>query len=172
MIARQLIRLLKRFEVRCLVYDPFVTEKEVADLGAELCSLQEIFQRSDVVSIHTPLLPETRGMIKGRMIDAMKPGATLINTARGGVIQQDEFIEVMSRRADLTAVLDVLEVEPPPPGNSVVRLPNVWITPHIAGSLGPECRRLGRVMVEELSRYLAGEPLHWTITQEFSSRMA
>jgi phosphoglycerate dehydrogenase-like enzyme len=172
MIARRLIQLLKPFDVRCVVYDPYVTESEMKELGVELCSLHEIFERSDVISIHTPLLPETRGMIRGKMVEAMKPGATLINTARGGVIQQDEIAEVLSQRADLTAVLDVLDVEPPARGTPLIQLPNVWVTPHIAGSLGPECRRLGRAMVEELGRYLAGEPLLWKITEEFAARLA
>jgi phosphoglycerate dehydrogenase-like enzyme len=172
MIARRLIQLLKPFDVRCLVYDPFVTESEMNELGVELCSLQEIFDLSDVVSIHTPLLPETRGMIRGQMVEAMKPGATLVNTARGAVIRQDELADVMARRGDLTAVLDVLDAEPPPAGLALLQLPNVWVTPHIAGSLGPECRRLGRAMVEELGRYLAGEPLQWQITEDFASKLA
>jgi len=172
MIARRVIQLLKPFDVRCVVYDPYLTESEINDLGVELCSLQKIFEWSDVVSIHTPLLPETQGMIRGNMVEAMKPQATLINTARGGVIRQDEMAEVLSRRTDLTAVLDVLEVEPPLRGTPLLQLPNVWATPHIAGSLGPECRRLGRSMVEELGRYLAGEPLLWQITEEFAARLA
>ena len=172
MIARRLIHLLKPFEVRCLVYDPFVNEKEMSDIGAELCSLQDIFEQSDVVSIHTPLLPETRGLVRGRLIEAMKPGATLINTARGGLIHELEFMEAMSRRQDLTAVLDVLDVEPPLRGTTLLQIPNVWVTPHIAGSLGPECRRLGGAMADELGRYLSGKPLLWQITQDFATRMA
>jgi len=172
MTARRLIELLKPFEVRCLAYDPYVTEKEMSELGVELCSLQELFERSDVVSIHTPLLPETRGLIRGKLVEKMKPGATLVNTARGPVVRQDELAEVLGRRTDLTAVLDVLDVEPPPRGLPLLGLPNVWVTPHIAGSLGPECRRLGSVMVEELARYLSGEPLLWPITESFAARLA
>jgi phosphoglycerate dehydrogenase-like enzyme len=172
MIARQLVQLLKAFDVRCLVYDPFVTEEEMADLGAELCSLQEVFEQSDVVSLHTPLLPETRGMVRGRLIESMKPGSTLINTARGGLIHELEFAEVMLRRPDLTAVLDVLDVEPPARDLALLRIPNVWVTPHIAGSLGPECRRLGLAMADELARYLSGQSLLWQITEDFVTRMA
>ena len=172
MVARRLVQLLKPFDVHCLVYDPYVTEGEMAELGLELCSLQQIFERSDVVSIHTPLLPETAGFINGKLVSALKPGATLINTARGGVIRQDELAQVMASRPDLTAVLDVLEVEPPQPGTGILQLPNVWVTPHIAGSLGPECRRLGRAMVEELRRYLAGEALLWQITEAFAAKLA
>ena len=84
MIARRVIQLLKPFDVRCLVYDPYLSDGEMTKLGVELRSLKEIFEMSDVVSIHTPLLPETQGMIRGKMVETMKPGATLINTARGG----------------------------------------------------------------------------------------
>jgi phosphoglycerate dehydrogenase-like enzyme len=172
MIARRLIRLMKAFDVNCVVYDPFITPAEAAELGVELCSLFEVFHRSDVVSLHTPYLPETVGLISGQLIESMKPGATLINTARGGLIREKEMIEALARRKDINAVLDVCDPEPPLPGNPLIQLPNVVLTPHIAGSVGPECRRLGRSMVEELKRYLAGERLHWQITEEGASRLA
>ncbi len=172
MVARKLIHFLKDFDVRCVVYDPFMTERDASTLGVEICSLPEVFERSDVVSIHTPYLPETAGLVTGRLIDSMKAGATLINTARGGLIREPEMTEVLSRRDDLTAILDVSDPEPPLPGARLIHLPNVWMTPHIAGSLGPECRRLGRCMVDEVRRYLAGEPLLWPITEESARRMA
>jgi len=172
MTARRLIQLLKPFDVHCVVYDPYVTESEMRKLGVEPCTLEAIFERSDVVSIHTPLLPETKGLVNGKLIESMKPSATLINTARGGVVHQNELMEVLARRPDLTAVLDVLDPEPPVRGTPLLQMPNVLVTPHIAGSLGPECRRLGRTMVEELGRYLAGEPLLWQITEEFAARLA
>lgn len=172
MIARRLIRLLKAFDVNCIVYDPFITEADASSLGVEICSLSEVFLRSHVVSIHTPYLPETVGLITGKLIASMRSGATLINTSRGGLIRESEMTEVLVQRKDITAVLDVSDPEPPLPGTPLIQLPNVWMTPHIAGSLGPECRRLGRSMVDELSRYLAGESLLWQITAEDAARLA
>ncbi len=172
MIARRVIQLLKSFDVDCIVYCPFVTESEAADLGVESCSLAEVFRRSDVVSIHTPLLPQTKGLIDGELIASMKEGATLINTARGGVVRETEMIEVLRRRSDLSAVLDVCDPEPPAPNSPLVRLPNVTLTPHISGSLGPECARLGRYMVEELALYLEGKPLRWQITEKLAAKLA
>jgi phosphoglycerate dehydrogenase-like enzyme len=172
MIARRVIELLKSFDLRCIVYCPFLTEESAAELGVERASLRDVFRRSDVVSIHTPMLPETAGLITGELISSMKEGATLINTARGGVVQETEMIEVLRRRSDLSAILDVCNPEPPVPNSPLVRLPNVILTPHISGSLGPECRRLGRCMVEELSRYLAGKPLRWRITEELAAKLA
>src|SRR5205823_690272 len=118
------------------------------------------------VSLHTPHLPETEGMITGRHLDSMKRGATFINTARGQVVREGEMIEVLSRRPDLQAVLDVTAPEPPAADSPLYTLENVVLTPHIAGSLGEECRRMGRYMVDELRRYLAGEPLKWQVTPQ------
>jgi len=172
MIGRQVTRLLKSFNLRCLVYDPFLGAEEAAMLGVELCSLDEIFQRSDVVSLHAPDKPETHGMITGAHFSQMKPGATFLNTARPRIIRQEELIEVLRQRSDLTAILDVCTPEPAPVDSPLFALPNLILTPHIAGSLGPECRRLGAYMVEEFKRYLAGEPLQWQISRELSARLA
>ncbi len=89
----------------------------------------------------------------------MRSGATFINTARGAVVNEDEMIQVLTRRPDLFASLDVTDPMPPVEGSPLYTLPNVMLTPHVAGCLGPECRRMGRLMVEELNRFLAGKPL-------------
>jgi phosphoglycerate dehydrogenase-like enzyme len=172
MVARRLLELLKPFETRRVVYCPFLSAAEALQLNVERCSLPELFRRSDVVTVHTPHLPETTGFITGQHIASMKYGATLINTARGGVIREDEMIEVLAGRPDLTAVLDVAASEPPPAGSELLSLPNVVLTPHISGSHHHECRRMGAVMLEELRRYLAGEPLVWQVTREMVARMA
>jgi len=172
MVARKVRELLRPFDLRVLVYCPFLTAAEAATLGVEQCSLEEIFERADVVSLHTPDLPQTRGMVTGRHFSRMKPGASFINTARGAVVNQPEMVEALRARPDLTAVLDVSNPEPAPVGDPLLTLPNVVLTPHIAGSLGPECRRMGHYMVEEFRRYLAGEPLQWQITEALAARLA
>jgi phosphoglycerate dehydrogenase-like enzyme len=172
MIARRLIQLLKPFDLKCIVYCPFLTESEAANLGVDRCTLSEVFRRSDAVSLHTPWLPETEGLITGELIASMKEGATLINTARGAIIRESEMTAVLCKRKDLTAILDVCYPEPPLPYSALLQLPNVVLTPHIAGSLGNECRRLGRSMIDELRRYLAGEPLQWQISEELASKLA
>jgi phosphoglycerate dehydrogenase-like enzyme len=111
-------------------------------------------------------------MITGRHFEMMKPGATFINTARGAVVREAEMAEVLRQRPDITAVLDVTDPEPPTPDSPLLKLPNVVLTPHIAGSMGTECQRLGQDMLEEFQRYLAGEPLKWRITEEAAARMA
>jgi len=160
-IARKLLELLRPFDLSVLVYDPFLTEHDAAALGVELVSLEAVFQRSDA-----PVFPETFGMITGEHIASMKSGATFINTARGELVREEEMIEVLARRPDLQAVLDVTIKEPPEAESPLYMLENVLLTPHIAGSAGNECRRMGRYMVEELRRYLAGQPLKYALKQE------
>jgi len=165
-IARRLLGLLRPFDLNVLAYDPFLAEEDAEVPGVEQVSLAAVFERADVVSLHTPSFPETRGMITGEHIASMKPGATFINTARGELVREEEMIEVLSRRPDLQAVLDVTVEEPPKPDSPLYTLENVVLTPHIAGSAGPECRRMGRYMVEELKRYLANQPLKYALKQE------
>jgi phosphoglycerate dehydrogenase-like enzyme len=165
-IARKLLELLRPFDLNVLVYDPFLTEPDAAALDVELVSLEAIFQRSDVVSLHTPVFPETVGMITGQHLASMRKGATFINTARGELVREGEMLEVLSRRPDIQAVLDVTIKEPPEDDSLFYSLENVVLTPHIAGSAGKECQRMGRYMVDELQRHLAGEPLRYALTEK------
>ncbi len=172
MIGRRVCDLLRNFELRIIAYDPLVSAEAARALGVTLCPLEQVFAAADVVSLHTPWLPATEGLITGAHVRAMKPGATLINTARGAVVREAELCEVLRARPDLTAVLDVTQPEPPAADSPLYTLPNVVLTPHIAGSLGPECRRMGRFMVEELQRYLAGQPLLWEISRDRAATVA
>ena len=172
MVGRRVCELLRPFDLQLLAYDPFVSPQEAAQLGVELTSLEEIFRRADVVSLHTPWLKETEGMITGAHFASMKPGASFINTARGAIVREGEMIDVLKARPDLFAVLDVTYPEPPVPDSPLYTLPNVVLTPHIAGSMDGECRRMGRYMVEELRRYVRGEPLRWSISRERAAILA
>ncbi|HEX8339424.1 MAG TPA: hydroxyacid dehydrogenase [Tepidisphaeraceae bacterium] len=163
-IARLLIERLRPFDLHVLVYDPFLSDAEAQELGVERASLDELFRRSDVTSLHTPSLPETQRIITGDHFASMPPGATFINTARGEIVREEEMIDLAMARPDLQFVLDVTFPEPPGPQSPLYTLPNVVLTPHIAGSAGPECQRMGRYMVEELERYVAGRPLQWQVT--------
>ena len=164
-IGRGVCRRLADLDVTVLAYDPFIDPDEARKQGVELVSLDEAFRRSDVISLHTPWLPETEGLITGRHFELMKPGATFINTSRGAIVREAEMIDVLTRRDDIFAVLDVTHPEPPVAESPLYALDNVVLTPHIAGSMGRECLRMGRTMVEELDRYLAGQPLTWEINE-------
>jgi phosphoglycerate dehydrogenase-like enzyme len=171
-IARLTLALLQPFDLCVIVYSTSLTDAEAQKLNVERCSLNEVFRRADVVSLHTPSLPQTCGMITGQHFASMKTGATFINTARGAVVRESEMIAVLQQRPDLTAVLDVTDPEPPAADSPLFTMPNVVVTPHISGSMHGECRRLGHFMVEELDRYLAGQPLHGQITAETAARLA
>jgi phosphoglycerate dehydrogenase-like enzyme len=171
-IAQKLAQFLRTIDVRVLAYDPFIDPEIAAGLGMELCSLERIFEESDVVSLHTPWLPETENMINRPLLQRMKPHATLINTARGKIIREVDLYQVLGERPDLTAVLDVTHPEPPLPNSPLWSLPNVFLTPHIAGSIGRECWRMGDYMLHEFRRYRTSKPLLHSISQEQLARMA
>jgi phosphoglycerate dehydrogenase-like enzyme len=172
MVGRHLCELLRPFSLNKLAYDPFVDEEEMRRLGVRSAELEEIFQRSQVVSLHLPRLPKTEGMIDGKLLSLMKPNATLINTARGSVINEEEMCDVLRARPDITAVLDVVTSEPLPADSPLYRLPNIVITPHIAGSMGKEVTRMADWMIDEFTSWKAGRPLRYAITAERLSLLA
>lgn len=172
MIGRTVCDKLMHFDVRVLAYDPVVSPAVFERLHAESCSLDDLFRRSDVVTLHTPLLPETTGMVTGAHIASMKRNATLINTSRGAIIRERDMLVVLRRRPDLFAVLDVTDPEPAMADSLLFRLPNVVVTPHIAGPLSLEYRRIGRLMVGELRRFVRGEPLQYEITRQRAALLA
>ncbi len=129
-IGRRVCKLLQPFDVRLIAYDPYTDPQTAAALGVELVSLDDVFQQADVVSLHAPNLPETRGLITGDHFASMKQDATFINTARGAIVREDEMIDVLRQRRDLYALLDVTSPEPPVPDSPLFALPNVRGSPH------------------------------------------
>lgn len=172
LIGRLVAERLRQLDVRVLCYDPFLTENDAQALGVESCTLERVFSQSDVVSCHTPLLPTTIRLLREQHFTRMKRNATFINTARGAIVHEPEMIAVLRRRSDLFAVLDVTDPEPPPSHSPLFDLPNVLLTPHIAGSIGPECRRMAAMIVDEAQRYLAGQPLLGEVLRENLSLLA
>jgi len=172
MIGQKVAQILKQFSCNVIAYDPLVSPQQAALLNVELCSLEEVFQRADVVSLHTPWMKETEGLITGEHIRSMKQNATIINTSRGAIIREKEMIEVLQNRPDLYALLDVTHPEPPVENSPLYSLENVILTPHIAGSMSRECHRMGEYMLEELKNYLVNKPLEWEITREKVKIMA
>jgi phosphoglycerate dehydrogenase-like enzyme len=172
MIGRMVAERLRTFELRVVAYDPFLPPEQAGEVGVTLSTLEQLFLVSDVVSCHTPLLPETAGMLRAHHFSSMKPNATFLNTSRGRVVNEPEMIEVLKTRPDLFAILDVTADDPPLPGSPLYTLDNVILTPHMAGSTGVECRRMGSYMVEELGRFLRGEPLRHEMIEARIATMA
>ncbi|MEQ4723095.1 hydroxyacid dehydrogenase [Nonomuraea sp. B19D2] len=166
-VGRRVIELLRPFELDVLVADPYLTE----DLGVPRVELDELFERCDVISLHAPALPETRHLIDGSRLARMPDGATLINTARGALVDQDALIaELASGR--LYAVIDVTEPDLLPADSPLYDLPNILLTPHIAGSLGGELPRLAHLALDELGRYAQGLPFRHGVGAEELARSA
>ncbi|MFB6809544.1 hydroxyacid dehydrogenase [Streptomyces sp. NPDC056387] len=155
LIGRRVMDLLRPFDLRVLVHDPYADPGELAALGAEACALDELLRRSDVVSLHAPALPQTRHLLDAARLALMPDGATLINTARGSLVDTVALTEELVA-GRLHAVLDHTEPEVLPAGSPLYNLPNVLLTPHVAGSLGGELDRLAATAVEELERYALG----------------
>ncbi|GAA3091947.1 phosphoglycerate dehydrogenase-like enzyme [Kribbella aluminosa] len=165
-VGRQVLELLRPFGFRVQVHDPYA-----ADLDVPLVDLSTLLRTSDIVSVHAPLTAETQQLLGSAELALLRDGTTLINTARGQVVDTDALIgELISGR--ISAVLDVTEPEPLPSDSVLFTLPNAFVTPHIAGSHGNELARLGGCVTAELERFLAGEPLHFGISATDLDRAA
>lgn len=157
-VGRRVAELLRRLDVgRVVVVDPVVDPAEVRASGAEHATLAEALPQADVLSLHAPALPETRHVIGAAEFAALPPWATLINTARGSLVDT-AALEHVCATGTLHAVLDVTDPEPLPASSPLYDLPNVMLTPHIAGSLGSETRAMTAAALEELERYALGLP--------------
>lgn len=154
-IGRRVLELLRPFDLRPALTDPYVTEEQAAQLAVPLLELDELLQGSDIVTIHAPETPETHHLIGRRELSLMPDGAVLINTARGGLVDHDALIAEL-RTGRLSAILDVTDPEPLPADSPLYDLPNAFVTPHLAGSQGNELGRLGAAVAEEAERLAAG----------------
>jgi phosphoglycerate dehydrogenase-like enzyme len=164
---------LKAFDIDVVAYDPFAAEEMFASLGTRRAdSLEALFRECDVVSLHAPNLPETRHMINGPLLRSLPKNATFINTSRGAIIDEGALLEVLRERPDLFAVIDVITDESDYTASPFAQLENVFLTPHIAGSGGRECHRMGEYAVEECRRYLSGQEPVTPVTRESIVRMA
>ncbi|MEU1177817.1 hydroxyacid dehydrogenase [Streptomyces sp. NPDC005820] len=156
-VGRRVLELLRPFDLAVSLYDPYVDAVEAARLGAVPLPLDELLRTSTVVSVHAPDIPETRGMLSRERLALIPDGGVLINTSRGALVDHTALTEELVR-GRLGAVLDVTDPEPLPADSPLHGLPNVFLTPHIAGSLGNELARLGGTVVAELERMAAGLP--------------
>lgn len=170
-VGRLVIERLRPFDLHVLLADPFVDEAEAKVLGVERVALSELLERADVVSLHVPLLPETEGLIGDAEVARMKPGATLINTARGKVCDA-AALERALVSGRIQAVIDTTDPEPLPDDTKLRGLPNVFLTPHVAGSLGNEIPRMTALAIDEIERFARGEPLLHEVKRDDLGRIA
>ncbi|NBE55742.1 hydroxyacid dehydrogenase [Streptomyces boluensis] len=164
LIGRKVLELLRPYDLDLLLADPHVDAAQAAELGARHVGLDELVAESDVVSLHAPELPETRHLIDARRLAAMRDGATLVNTARGSLVDT-AALTAEAATGRIHAVIDVTEPEVLPATSPLYSLPNVLLTPHIAGSLGGELRRITSSAIDEVVRYCSQRPFAHAVHQ-------
>jgi len=164
-VGRWFLHLLRPFDVRVLAVDPRLDPAEARALGVEVSTLHDALAVADVVSLHAPDIPDTRGMIGAQELSLMKDGAVLVNTARGKLIDTDALTHVLAN-GRIRAVLDVTEPEPLPAHHPLLSMSNVLLTPHVAGPTTDELPRLGEMAVTDLERIVHGEKPIWPIGLE------
>jgi D-3-phosphoglycerate dehydrogenase len=154
-------------EMNVLIYDPYKPAAEIAAAGCEpIADLDAALPRADFVSIHCPKNPETVGMFNAARLRRMKPTAYLINTARGGIIDEPALYDVLSSGKLAGAGLDVFEQEPPPSGHSLFALPNVIMAPHVAGVTREAVDRMSEQTARNILSALDGQPLRQNVINQ------
>ncbi len=167
-VGQRVMKLLQPYRVRLLLYDPFVSEAQAKEFGAELVDLETMARACEVVTCHAPRLDATRHMWNGTHFKLMKDDAVFVNTSRGPNIDEAALIEEL-QKGRLFALLDVTDPEPAAPENPLRTLPNVVLTPHIAG---PQTYRVGELAADELRRYFAGEDQLHRVTHDMLETIA
>jgi phosphoglycerate dehydrogenase-like enzyme len=170
-VGRLVVELLRPYHLAVVVADPYLSDAGAAELGVAKVELDELLATSDVVSLHAPARPGTTGMIGAAELARMMDGATLVNTARGSLVDHDALLAEL-RTGRLTAVLDVTDPEPLPPDHPLLHLPTCVVTPHLAGSQGTELSRQAELVIEEIRRFAAGKPPLHPVVEADMGRVA
>lgn len=165
-VGSKVVELLQAYDITVKVYDPFLSKEREEELGVKNVSLDEIFETADIVSNHLPDIPETKNIIDSHLLSKMKPFATLINTGRGAQIDESALNTVFRKRKDLTALLDVTVHEPPFPWSPLYWRKNIFLTPHLAGSLSGEVGRMIRYVYDNYCRLINGDNVEGEVFQQ------
>ena len=173
MVGKNVIKLLKPYELSVLVYDPYLSDEDAISLGVEKTGLGEIFGSCGVISNHLANNDRTKGMLDYRLFSMMGDYATFINTGRGAQIARDGLIRALLEKPGRTALLDVTDPEEPLAADDPLwQCPNVYITPHRAGSMRNEIKRMGKYMFDEYGRVARGDAPLYEVTEEMLLTMA
>jgi len=159
-IGRAVLRRAAACCFRTAAYDPFVPDAELAQAGVARMGLEELFKQCDVISLHTPLTPETKHMVNAARLASMKPNAILVNTSRGPLIDTVALADALNRRVIGAAGLDVFETEPLEADHPIRRCPNALLTPHFAWHSRESIKKLHIMGLETAVRALRGEKLN------------
>lgn len=172
MVGRAVAERLKAYNLSVLYYDPYFNRENAAGLGVKESTLKEIFKTCGVISNHIANLPSTQGMLGYDLFSLMTDNAVFINTGRGAQVVEEDLVRAMKEKPGRCALLDVTYPEPPEKGHEFYTTKNIWLTPHIAGSAGDECRRMGVYMAEEFERFAGNKETKWEVSIKMLSTMA
>ena len=164
-IARRLIEFLRPFQNEILIYDPYIASDIAYAYGVTLTSLDNVISLPDVIVCLAPLTPGTRGMLGTRELSLLRSGSVFVNVSRGAIVQSDALVERL-KTGDIVACLDVFDPEPIPIDSPVRSMPNVFLSPHIAGTTQRSRTRFFEEMVNELERHFAGHQTLFDLTPQ------
>jgi phosphoglycerate dehydrogenase-like enzyme len=156
-VGEQVAARLFSFGCRVLAYDPYTNPEHVQAAGAELASLDELLGAADIVSLHAALTPETRDMVDAAFLRSLKPGALLVNTARGELIDEDALVAALDSGHLRGAALDCFRREPPGADHPLLRFPQVIASPHSGSQTDQATRRMGALALDACLAVLSGE---------------
>jgi D-3-phosphoglycerate dehydrogenase len=157
-IGRRVARIAQAFEMKVLVYDPYLNQAEIDGQTLPLVSLPELLQQSDFVSLHAPLTDETRHLINADSLALMRAEAYLINVARGGLVDETALYTALVEKQIAGAALDTFENEPVSPHHPLLSLENVWATPHYLGATWEGLAQVAAATQDAALKLLRGEP--------------
>ncbi len=159
-------QLLKPFDCTLVAYDPYCAPEKAASLGVRLVAdLDDLLRESDAVTIHLPVTPETENLLNAERVGLLKNGCAVVNTARTQVVDQDAlFTRAMAGEIEYYA--DVTSPEPLPPSHEAWQSPHIFITPHIAGPTEQTLRRMATYAIDEIERYVSGQPLKYEVSTD------
>jgi len=172
MIGGLVAKTLRAHRLEVLAYDPYLSDARAGELGVTQCPLEELFGRCQTISNHLADNARTKGMLQYGLFRRMRPNAVFINTGRGAQVVEADLVRALKEEPGRAALLDVTDPEPPARGSALYTLPNVVLTPHIAGSMGREVARMGEYMADAFEAMLRGQAAQYEVTMEMLETMA
>lgn len=172
-IGKKVIKLLKNTDLNVIVFDPFLSYEQANELGVTKMDLVDVFKSCHIISNHIANNEQTKNIIDSKCFDNMQDDAIFINTGRGAQVDKEAFINAMKTHPNRLALVDVLDPnEPPKDGDPIFECPNIIVSPHIAGSIGNEYKRMADFMYNEALQYINNKQTNYEVTLKMLETMA
>lgn len=171
-VGSEVVRLLKPYHLKMYIYDPYISEQRCKDMGVKNIDLPTLFETCDVISNHLPNIPSTRGMINYDLLNRLKDYSTFINTGRGAQVVEGDLAKLLRKRPSICALLDVSRHEPPFPWSPLLRRKNLFLSPHIAGSMGNEFNRMVEYSLKAYDDFVNGKSNDMEVTRDILDKIA